>query len=81
MKLKLDGTDPVGLAKWDLWKALEGFDEEKAAKQYVVTFQSVRKSPRSSRQAANQQVLRASDQPEAKTMLAQIQAMSAVPSA
>jgi acyl-CoA-binding protein len=69
-------TDPVELAKWDMWKGMKGLNKEAASRRYVSTLQEVSVGTMKWC-SAHSQVLQASDASEAKRLLGQLQALSA----
>jgi acyl-CoA-binding protein len=69
-------TDPAELAKWDMWKGMKGLNKEASSRRYVSTLQEVSIGTMKWC-SAHSQVLQASDAPEAKRLLGQLQALSA----
>jgi len=70
-------TDPIELAKWDMWSGMQGLDKAAASRRYMSTLQEVSVGTMKWC-SADSQVLQASDAPEAKKLLAQLQALSAI---
>ena len=70
-------TDLMELAKWLMWSGMQGLDKAAASRRYMSTLQEVSVGTMKWC-SADSQVLQASDAPEAKKLLAQLQALSAI---
>jgi acyl-CoA-binding protein len=69
-------TDPAELARWDIRKGMQGLNKDAASRRYVSTLQEVSVGTMKWC-SAHSQVLQASDAPEAKKLLGQLQALYA----